>query len=146
MITRLILFLLAGAAGGCAPADRELAGTWRLTHSISRGEETHIATAAAPLRFFDGRIAETRHVSSVTGKPYEVVSRARYSVDRSRSPKMIEIEYVEGAGKGMGFHGIYEISGDAMKICVTLNGGPSPTGFESPVGSDTNVDFYERVR
>jgi uncharacterized protein (TIGR03067 family) len=146
MITRLVLFLLGCAAGGCTPRAGEFSGTWRLTHSISRGKETSVPTGSVPTRVFDGQYAEGRRPSSIPGKPFEVSGRARYWIDRSKTPKTIDLEYVEGPAMGMVYHGIYEISGDVMKICVALNGGRTPAAFESPVGSETNLDFYERVK
>jgi uncharacterized protein (TIGR03067 family) len=147
MVTRwMFLSLVLWATTGCAPRAGEFAGTWRLTRTVSRGKETRIAAATAPLRVFDGLIAETRPASTGPGKASEVSGRARYWIDASRTPKTINLEYVEGPATGTMHHGIYEISGDSMKICVALNGGPTPTSFESPIGSETNVDFYERVK
>ena len=142
----LTLILITAFVAACGRVDRELAGTWRITRSISQGKETQAAADRASRRNFDDGVAVTLHPTLIAGKPYEVTGRARYSVDRSTNPKTIVIEYFDGPAKGMIYHGIYEISGDVMKICVGLNGGPTPTRFESPVGSDTNVDYYERVR
>src|SRR5215216_1576749 len=76
----LTLILITAFVAACGRVDRELAGTWRITRSISQGKETQAAADRASRRNFDDGVAVTLHPTLIAGKPYEVTGRARYSV------------------------------------------------------------------
>jgi hypothetical protein len=52
----------------------------------------------------------------------------------------------EGLNKGAVMLGIYEISGDTLKVCFDPEGKKRPTEFKSASGSQTFVNVHKRVK
>ena len=52
----------------------------------------------------------------------------------------------EGPNKGKTFPSIYELDGDTLKICYTLEGKDRPAGFESKEGTETLLVTYKRAK
>jgi RNA polymerase sigma factor (sigma-70 family) len=63
---------------------------------------------------------------------------ARYSVDASKEPKQIDLIGTTT------MKGIYEVKGDTLRVCHTLDGGERPTGFEG--GPGVAVWVFERQK
>jgi uncharacterized protein (TIGR03067 family) len=126
--------------GSVVPKSEKLVGAWVFTRSVERGEEWPAKPPYRLRRVFDERFFVNEDLLS----PESVPSRARYSVDDSSNPKQIDFEYLEGPRKGAVYHGIYEVSGNVLKICTSFDGVVRPSSFESAKGSDITVDFCER--
>jgi uncharacterized protein (TIGR03067 family) len=71
-------------------------------------------------------------------------------VDNSQQPKAIDLTGItlggSQAGKTGGAVGIYEMSGNTLKICFTSLGGQRPKTFQTQAGSGTTLITYSRVR
>ena len=52
----------------------------------------------------------------------------------------------EGLNKGAVMLGIYEISGETLKVCFDPEGKKRPTEFKSASGSQTFVNVHKRVK
>jgi hypothetical protein len=52
----------------------------------------------------------------------------------------------EGPNKGTVILGIYEISGDTLKVCFDPEGKKRPTEFKTAAGSQTTLAVYKRVK
>ena len=61
-------------------------------------------------------------------------------------PKTIEFTFLDGALKGKKRHGIYELSGDTLKLCYGPSDKPRPTAFASPAGSGYFNEVWTRER
>ncbi len=134
----LILFAFgAFACAADAPKTSELIGSWKLTKAISRGKEIEPSRFSNTVRTFDTKFFV------VTGAATRV--RARYAADEAALPKKIEVEYLDGPRSGTVLHGIYEVAGVVLKICVSQDGSAAPTRFESLDGTEVTLEFYERV-
>ena len=75
----------------------------------------------------------------------EVIQAATQKLDPSKSPKTIDMTVAEGVNKGAVILGIYEISGDTLKVCFDPDGKKRPTQFKSASGSQTLV-VHKRVK
>ncbi len=75
---------------------------------------------------------------SVTFGDY-VHSRAKYSVDRSQFPPAIDIYNSEGPNAGKLQHGIYERTGNTLKLSVAAAGQARPADFTSSKGDGRTV-------
>ena len=75
----------------------------------------------------------------------EVIQTATQKLDPSKSPKIIDVTVAEGLNKGAVMLGIYEVSGDRLKVCFDEEGKKRPTEFKSVSGSQTLV-VHKRVK
>jgi uncharacterized protein (TIGR03067 family) len=76
----------------------------------------------------------------------EVIQVGTQKLDPSKSPKTIDVTMTAGPNKGAVMLGIYEISGDTLKVCFDLEGKKRPTEFKSASGSQTFVAVHKRVK
>jgi uncharacterized protein (TIGR03067 family) len=76
----------------------------------------------------------------------KVIQVGRQKLDPSRSPKAVDVTVAEGLNKGAAMLGIYEISGDTLKVCFDPEGKKRPTEFKSAPGSQTFVNVHKRVK
>jgi uncharacterized protein (TIGR03067 family) len=75
----------------------------------------------------------------------EVVEAATQKLDPSKSPKTLDAMVTDGPNKGAVILGIYEISGDTLKVCFDPEGKKRPTEFKGESGSQTLV-VHKRVK
>ena len=68
-----------------------------------------------------------------------------YKLDPTRKPKEIDLTWAEFANKGKVQLAIYELDGDARKICESPVGRVRPKKFESNKGSGQSMLTLKRV-
>lgn len=79
------------------------------------------------------------------GKPIVLrLALANVAVDVATTPKTITFEFAEGQLKGKKSHGIYELSGNQLKMCYGPAEKPKPTKFESPANSGYFLETWAR--
>jgi uncharacterized protein (TIGR03067 family) len=66
-------------------------------------------------------------------------------VDETTSPKSFNLRFEAGAESGNTSYGIYELSGDTWKICLTLRGGTRPKTFATTADSGLALETLHRV-
>ena len=72
-------------------------------------------------------------------------SPASYKLDPSKKPRAIELVFIDGANKGQKFDGIYALSGDTLKLCLSNHPDAGrPTEFVDKAGIDLYVMKRER--
>jgi uncharacterized protein (TIGR03067 family) len=74
----------------------------------------------------------------------ENVDKGTYTIDPAAKPKTIDITGTEGPNVGKKIPAIYELDGDALRICYGLRGSPRPTEFKSLTGTQTFLVTYKR--
>ena len=74
-----------------------------------------------------------------------MIEAAKQKLDPSKSPKTLDAAVTEGPNKGGVILGIYEISGDTLKVCFDPEGKKRPTQFKTLSGSQTLV-VHKRVK
>jgi uncharacterized protein (TIGR03067 family) len=128
-------------AGGKADVENELKkfqGTWRFEYVEAGGKEVPIAE-------FNGMTVTFEGDRFTVTKGDKVIQAATQKLDPSRSPKALDVTVAEGLNKGAVILGIYEISGDTLKVCFDPEGKKRPTEFKSASGSQTLV-VHKRVK
>jgi uncharacterized protein (TIGR03067 family) len=134
------LVLTASGATG-APADdkadvqkelKKFEGTWTFESVEAGGNEVSAAQ-------FKGMTVTFKGDKYTVKKGDEVIQAATQKLDPSKSPKTLDVTVAEGPNKGVVMLGIYEISGDTLKVCFDPEGKKRPTEFKSAPGSQTLV-------
>src|ERR1700722_18823713 len=116
-----------------AVVDKELKkfqGTWTFESVEAGGKEE-------PAADFKGMTVTFEGDKFTVKKGDEVIQAATQKLDPSKSPKTIDV--TEAVNKGAVMLGIYEISGDTLKVCFDSEGKKRPTEFKSASGSQVLV-------
>ena len=146
LATLLGTFVLAASAepdaraDGRADVEKELKkfhGTWTFESVAMGGEEQ-------PAALFKDMTVTFEDDKYVVKKGDEVIQVAAQKLDPSKSPKTLDVTVAAGPNKGAVMLGIYEISGDTLKVCFDPEGKKRPTQFKTESGSQTLV-VHKRV-
>jgi uncharacterized protein (TIGR03067 family) len=73
-----------------------------------------------------------------------LVAKAKVTLDPMSSPKSITFELAEGPLKGKRQHGIYEITGNQLRLCYCPADKPKPTEFKSAPGMSCILETWAR--
>ena len=148
-LVALFCTVVLTAAGGIgaraddkADVEKELKkfqGTWTFESVEAGGKE-------APAEQFKGMTLTFAGDKHTVKKGDEVIQVGTQKLDPSKSPKSIDVTMTEGPNKGAVMLGIYEISGDTLKVCFDPEGKKRPTEFKSASGSQTFVAVHKRVK
>jgi uncharacterized protein (TIGR03067 family) len=134
------LALAAGVDEGKQEAvkkDREqMQGHWTLVSQVVDGEEKTEAPGTKITIDADGNATAEKE-----GMP---TRKAKLTIDPSKTPKTIDVEFQEGEQKGQTVQGIYEINGDTFRVCRSAPGKDRPTEFTSKQGTGCGVTTYKR--
>ena len=85
------------------------------------------------------------NVTKVVAGP-QVFLNARFSLDLTKSPHAIDYFNIDGAHKGKSQTGIFELSGDTLRICVSAPGQPRPSNFSSKSVDGRSFTTWRLVR
>ena len=114
----------AGPAGGDAA---QLFGIWVLVSAEQNGQpipaET-IATNTHQMIF-----QKDGYTDVYKGKKGTTVFRGTYKLDPAKSPREIDLATYSGKALGPTFPAIYEVKGDTLTICTSLDGKRRPAQF-----------------
>jgi uncharacterized protein (TIGR03067 family) len=118
---------------------RKFQGTWTFESSETGGKKL-------PARELKGLILTFEGDKHTVKKGDKVIQVGTQKLDPSRSPKTIDVTIAEGPNKGAVMLGIYEISGDTLKVCFDPEGKKRPTELKSASGSQIFVNVHKRVK
>ena len=76
----------------------------------------------------------------------KVIGEGTVKLDPTTKPKTVEITFTEGEHKGKTVLGIYEIEGDAFRVCVARPGDERPADFSARAGSGCTLVVYRREK
>ena len=145
--TLLCTLVLTAPGGTGARADdradvekelKKFQGTWTFESVEAGGKEVPAAEFKGITVTFEGDKYTVR-------KGDEVIQAATQKLDPSKSPKTLDGTIADGPNKGTVILGIYEISGDTLKVCFDPEGKKRPTEFKGESGSQTLV-VHKRVK
>ena len=149
-IASVIMFctlILISSSGNARADDKEdvekelkkFQGAWTFESVEGGGKEQ-------PAAEFKGMTVTFEGDKYTVKKGAEVIQVGTQKLDPSKSPKTIDVTVTEGLSKGAVMLGIYEISGDTLKVCFDPEGKKRPTEFKSASGSQTFVSVHKRVK
>jgi uncharacterized protein (TIGR03067 family) len=140
----------AQAAGGSTPAaaaERHAApsaaataweGEWAMVAAVLNG----VAMGQDMVKWCQ-RITRG-DVTSVVAGP-QVMLKARFTLDHSKTPPAVDYVNLVGGSKGKTQAGIFELSGDTLSVCMAGPRRPRPTGFSSKPGDGRSYTTWRRV-
>lgn len=147
LVTLLCALVLTASGGTCAGADdkadvekelKKFQGTWTFESVEAGGKKL-------PADQFKGITVTFEGDKYAVKKGDEVVEAATQKLDPSKSPKTLDAKVTDGPNKGAVILGIYEISGDTLKVCFDPEGKKRPTEFKGESGAQTLV-VHKRVK
>ena len=147
LVTLLSTLVLTASGGPGARTDdqadvekelKKFQGTWTF-------ESVEVGGKEVPAAEFKGITVTFEGDKYTVKKGDEVILAGTQKLDPSKSPKTIDVTVAEGLNKGAVMLGIYEISGDTLKVCFDPEGKKRPTEFKSAPGSQTFVNVHKRV-
>jgi uncharacterized protein (TIGR03067 family) len=118
--------------------EEKLAGTWRVTAAKANGER--LPDREVPdlkLTFKDGKYT----VQFGKEKPQE----GTYKIDPAKNPKTIDINRTTGPEQGKKQVGIYELTGNELKICACDASKDRPANFDTRDKPGYSVLVLKRV-
>ena len=147
LVALVCTLVLTASSGTGARADdkagvekelKKFQGTWTFESVETGGKE-------APAANFKGITVTFECDKYAVKKGDDVFEAATLKLDPSKSPKTLDVTVAEGPNKGAVMLGIYEFSGDTLKVCFDPEGKKRPTEFKSGYGSQTLV-VHKRMK
>ena len=144
LLTAGLVVTADNSSGRTAKQERkQLAGAWKLV-SVTRDGHPVLRKTLKKHR----AVAIFRGKRMLGWMDNRVYNDATFKVDPSKNPKTIDMTDRRGKDKGKKQRGIYEISGNTLKICHTepAPGRERPTEFSAKEGSGQTLEVYKRIR
>ena len=114
-------------------------GTWRVVSLEVNGNKTPEEDAK--------KITVINHADTwIVMAEGNEVAKGTSKIDPTKKPKTIDFTPTEGNDQGKVFLGIYEIEGNARKLCFAPSGKDRPTEFASKPGSEHFLVVFERAK
>ena len=134
----VVLAAVQAACGDDLKDGDALQGTWRASAAELGGKPfPEEVRKSITLTLKDGKYAVT------VGKNPD---RGTVKLDPAAKPKAMDVTGTEGPNKGKTFPAIYQLDGDALKICYDLSGKARPTEFKTAEGTRLFLVTYEREK
>jgi len=83
------------------------------------------------------------NVTSVVAGP-QTMLKATFTIDDVKTPHAIDYMNVEGANRGRAQSGIFELSGDTLRVCLAAPGNARPRDFSSKSGDGRSFTKWRR--
>jgi uncharacterized protein (TIGR03067 family) len=118
---------------------QRLQGTWQCQSLEQDGEKAGEAGVKDRTLFFGAE-------GFVVKQGFKLVQAGNVKVDPTKRPKTLNAFVTQGEGKGEVMLGIYELTGDTLKLCLDLQGQKRPAEFKTTAGSGQVLAVYRRQR
>jgi uncharacterized protein (TIGR03067 family) len=126
-----------GPIAGLGPDLQKLQGTW----SVVRVEVGGAKLPPALVSKARWTVTGNRAVMQMAG----ATEKEEIILNSSKSPKTIDLVGLEGLDRGKTQRGIYELSGDDLKVCLTESpAAPRPAAFETKKGDNNQLVVFKR--
>ena len=113
--------------------EGDLVGEWSMVNAWQAGHAIDPAMVKTARR-----VTTATHTTTYFGK--QVFLNAEYTADPTQRPKTIDL-----SAHGKTQLGIYEVSGDTMKICFAAPGKPRPTDYETRPGDGRTSAVWKKA-
>ena len=138
-----LLSVLAGltvsAAEDAAKDKQSIQGTWQVVSAIQEGKE------AAERNGWFFEITADKLTMKMAREMAEGLT-LDYRLDPSATPKAIDTTHELDPGKPIVQKGIYELSGDTLKLHFEAAGKKPPATFDSKPGGTSSLFILKRVK
>ena len=135
----VLVFCLTSAARCDEKAElKKLEGTWL----PSTGEIGGRKLPDEQIKAIKLVISDGKYAVSVSGQD----DKGTLKVDPNAKPATMDIVGTDGPNKGKTYPAIYDLSGDALKICYALEGKDRPSKFETKPGTALFLVTYQRQK
>ena len=115
----------------------ELAGEWKMVSGTLSGQKLDKTMLNSGRRVVEG------NDMAVFFGP-QAYAKAKFTVDRSKTPMSIDYYNTEGANAGKIQHGIYELDSKTLRLCLAAPGQPRPDDFTSTAGDGRTLAVWAR--
>lgn len=133
-----LLIVLTMGADNRKEDSATMNGTWLPSSAELAGNPF----PEAVLKTMKLEIKDNKYVVTVG----EAVDKGTTKVDPAAKPKTVDITGTEGPNKGKTILAIYELSGDAFKVCYDLSGKSRPTEFKTKPDTQLFLVEYKREK
>jgi uncharacterized protein (TIGR03067 family) len=103
---------------------KKIQGTWQFVAQEMEGKQRPKEEVAKLTITFTGDKFAVREAD-------KVVQAGTHKLDPTKKPAQVTAMVTEGQGKGSTMLGIYEVSGDTMKVCFDPQGKERPSSFSA---------------
>jgi uncharacterized protein (TIGR03067 family) len=138
----VLMVLAAGllvAADTPEEGEDRLQGTWH----VVRVEKPDGKGGREAFDFADDKFSLTFDHGSITSTAEgKTLWQGTYHLHSGNSPAAIDIARRSGPFK----HGIYQLKGDSLRLCLDLPGNPRPTRYSPPKDSPAEVMVFKREK
>jgi uncharacterized protein (TIGR03067 family) len=134
----VLALLLPAIAFAQANDAKQLAGTW-LPKEVSIGDAKLDGATLANTQL----VIEADRYTVTSG---ESVDKGTLKFDAKATPKTMDIVGTEGPNKDKSILAIYELDGDKLTVCYSLEPGVRPAEFKSAGDSKRVLAKYERKK
>ena len=114
-----------------------LQGTWLVTALEIDGMTVGAIPPGASIT-----VSGARFTTAGMGAEYE----GDLELDGASQPKQFDLRFTTGPEKGNTALGIYELSGDSWKMCLTTHGGQRPVNFSTKSGTGHALQTLVRAK
>lgn len=134
------VLLTAALATAADKPEKELApfqGTWTVESITKDG-------TAVPDEHTQRLVLVIKDDTRIIKDGDEVVSKATFTVDPSKSPKHMDITVSDGPLAGKTLRGIYELKDGTLTICLALEGDKRPTDLTAKEDSGRLLQVFKK--
>jgi uncharacterized protein (TIGR03067 family) len=138
--TPVLLAISALAFTGSTQADdlKDLEGTWKIESTEANGKKIE----SDDLKDIEVKFKGDRYNVRVK----DTLGAGSLKLDEMQKPKTMDATNTEGDDVGKVVKAIYELAGDTLKVCYTLEGGERPTELATKEGSPELLFIYKREK
>jgi uncharacterized protein (TIGR03067 family) len=129
----------AATQSAAAGAATILEGEWTMVAGVFNGK----ALGADMVKWC--RRITRGDVTTVVAGP-QTMLKARFTLDRSADPDAIEYMNLEGASAGRAQSGIFDLSGETLRICMAPPGERRPADFSSKAGDGRSYTTWRLAK
>jgi uncharacterized protein (TIGR03067 family) len=137
LVVVLVLAAAAAAQQAVKKETAELEGEW----SMVSGEADGVPMPQAMVKT-GKRVAKDGETTITFGG--RLYFKARFTIDPTKMPKVIDYAMTEGPTRGKTQLGIYELDGDTVKFCFAAPGADRPADFTAKAGSQRTLSVWKR--
>jgi len=113
----------------------EMAGEWSMVSGVLSGQPLD-----KMMTKYGKRVVEGNKMTVSFGP--QLYAKAKFMVDRSKTPMAIDYYNTAATHLGKIQHGIYELEGKTLKLCMAAPGEERPTAFTSAPGSGAALTVW----